>query len=65
MIEQTGTRRDGFRAIILAKKDKISGLSNPKLSLSRAGNTGGPPLTRKSLTWFPLSRFLAYVRVTQ
>ena len=26
--------------------------------------TGGPPLTRKSLTWFPLTRFLAYVRVS-
>ena len=25
--------------------------------------TGGPPLTRKSLTWFPLPRFLAYSRV--
>ena len=23
-------------------------------------NTGGPPLTRKSLTWFALPRFLAY-----
>ena len=39
MIEQTGTCRGGFPAIILAKKDKISGISNPKLSLSRAGNT--------------------------
>ena len=38
-IEQTGTRRGGFPAIILAKKDKISGISNPKLTLSRAGNT--------------------------
>ena len=27
-------------------------------------NTGGPPLTRKSLTRFPLTRFLAYVRVS-
>ena len=27
-------------------------------------NTGGPPLTRKSLTRFPLSRFLAYVCVS-
>ena len=27
-------------------------------------NTGGPPLTRKSLTLFPLPRFLAYVRVS-
>ena len=26
--------------------------------------TGGPPLTRKSLTRFPLPRFLAYVRVS-
>jgi len=26
-------------------------------------STGGPPLTRKSLTRFPLPRFLAYVRV--
>ena len=26
--------------------------------------TGGPPLTRKSLTRFPLTRFLAYVRVS-
>ena len=28
------------------------------------GTTGGPPLTRKSLTLFPLPRFLAYVRVS-
>ena len=27
-------------------------------------STGGPPLTRKSLTWFPLTRFLAYVHVS-
>ena len=27
-------------------------------------STGGPPLTRKSLTRFPLTRFLAYVRVS-
>ena len=27
--------------------------------------TGGPPLTRKSLTRFPLTRFLAYVRVSE
>ena len=27
-------------------------------------NTVGPPLTRKSLTRFPLTRFLAYVRVS-
>ena len=26
--------------------------------------TGGPPLTRKSLTRFPLTRFLAYLRVS-
>ena len=26
--------------------------------------TGGPPLTRKALTRFPLTRFLAYVRVS-
>ena len=26
--------------------------------------TGGPPLTRKSLTRFTLTRFLAYVRVS-
>ena len=26
--------------------------------------TGGPPLTRKLLTRFPLTRFLAYVRVS-
>ena len=26
--------------------------------------TGGPPVTRKSLTRFPLTRFLAYVRVS-
>ena len=26
--------------------------------------TGGPPLTQKSLTRFPLPRFLAYVRVS-
>ena len=26
--------------------------------------TGGPPLTRKSLTQFPLTRFLAYVHVS-
>ena len=26
-------------------------------------NTGGPPLTRKSLIRFPLSQFLAYVHV--
>ena len=26
--------------------------------------TWGPPLTRKSLTWFPLTRFLAYVLVS-
>ena len=25
-------------------------------------DTGGPPLTQKSLTWFPLPWFLAYVR---
>ena len=39
MIEQTRTCRGGFPAIILAKKDKISGISNPKLTLPRAGNT--------------------------
>ena len=27
-------------------------------------STGGPPLTQKSLTRFPLTRFLAYVRVS-
>ena len=27
----------------------------------RSVTTGGPPLTQKSLTWFPLPRFLAYV----
>ena len=27
-------------------------------------HTGGPPLTRKSLTRFPLPRFLAYVPVS-
>ena len=27
-------------------------------------NTGGPPLTRKSLTRFPLTHFLTYVRVS-
>ena len=27
-------------------------------------DTGGPPLTRKSLTRFPLKRFLAYVSVS-
>ena len=27
-------------------------------------DTGGSPLTRKSLTRFPLTRFLAYVRVS-
>ena len=27
-------------------------------------STGGPPLTRKSLTQFPLPRFLAYVHVS-
>ena len=27
-------------------------------------DTGGPPLTRKSLTRFPLPRFLAYVLVS-
>ena len=27
-------------------------------------DTGGPPLTRKSLTRFPLTRFLAYVCVS-
>ena len=26
--------------------------------------TGGPPLTRKSLTRFPVTRFFAYVRVS-
>ena len=26
------------------------------------GLTGGPPLTQKSLTWFPIQWFLAYVR---
>ena len=26
--------------------------------------TGGPPLTQKSLTRFPVTRFLAYVRVS-
>ena len=26
--------------------------------------TGGPPLTQKSLTRFPLPRFLAYVRAS-
>ena len=26
--------------------------------------TGGPPLTQKSLTRFPLPRFLAYVRLS-
>ena len=31
---------------------------------SQMPNTGGPPLTRKSLTRFPLTRFLAYVRVS-
>ena len=27
-------------------------------------HTGGPPLTRKSLTRFPLTQFLAYVRAS-
>ena len=27
-------------------------------------STGGPPLTQKSLTQFPLPRFLAYVRAS-
>ena len=39
MIEQTGTRRGGLPVIILTKKDKISGISNSKLTLSRTGNS--------------------------
>ena len=34
------------------------------LSLAYQIGTGGPPLTRKSLTRFPLPRFLASVRVS-
>ena len=33
-------------------------------SIDKLYNTGGPPLTRKSLTRFPLPQFLAYVRVS-
>ena len=32
--------------------------------LRKNRNTGGPPLTRKSLTQFPLTRFLAYIPVS-
>ena len=35
-----------------------------KQPVQGAAYTGGPPLTRKSLTRFPLPRFLAYVRVS-
>ena len=35
-----------------------------RLNAQHVVSTGGPPLTRKSLTRFPLPRFLAYVRVS-
>jgi len=35
-----------------------------KKNQKQKNTTGGPPLTRKSLTRFPLTRFLAYVRVS-
>ena len=34
------------------------------LKSTKSDITGGPPLTRKSLTRFPLTRFLAYVHVS-
>ena len=42
-------------------------LNNITLHLQQTNyktSIGGPPLTRKSLTRFPLTRFLAYVRVS-
>ena len=36
----------------------------PSLSAGFRKSTGGPPLARKSLTRFPLTRILAYVRVS-
>ena len=35
-----------------------------RLKMVSAETTGGPPLIRKSLTQYPLTRFLAYVRVS-
>jgi hypothetical protein len=34
------------------------------LTVCFSDRTGGPPLTQKSLTRFPLPRFLAYVRAS-
>ena len=39
-------------------KQYVLHLADPKR------DTGGPPLTQKSLTWFPLTRFLVYVRAS-
>jgi len=43
---------------------QISIFTKKILALDKT-NTGGPPLTRKSVTRFPLPRFLAYVRASR
>ena len=53
--------------IILAKtvsQNYACPSANFEKKLSKITNTGGPPLTRKSLTRFPLPRFFAHVRVS-
>ena len=54
---------------ITASMKKYLQPDKKKITFSRVDkkgsvNTGGPELTRKSLTQFPLPRFLAYVRVS-
>ena len=54
--------------LVVAKLKKVSIIFDAQLKIIlihfipiTSFNTGGPPLTRKSLTQFPLPRFLAYV----
>ena len=55
----------GSQAVFLPTFDML-GIPEYFLSMGVWQNvhTGGPPLARKSLTRFPLTRFLAYVRVS-
>ena len=48
-----------------AERPKVEWLGRRDLTIMLTNiSTGGPPLTQKSLTRFPLTRFLAYVRVS-
>ena len=57
----------GIFTILIATLDVSTKVIDNKYykQYSNKWNTGGPPLTQKSLTRFPLPWFLAYVRASR